>query len=211
MRLSSHALKFFLFPALATLAVEISVYHVDAVEGEDFVLVKQAEKSVSHGVGRTHGKAQLSDQFVKLIMHNAGLPSFFDAPSSAGYVQTSVLTQSSAPHADHYPPRGVEKKREPLCDNAMVAFLMLNTNDDAYFSHGETSVPVKEGTMVTFPGNVVHHTVITSGSVKLLGPFDVLGMQSVGGGDNDDTPTPKSSNSPTIKSSKKANIRRDLL
>jgi hypothetical protein len=125
------------------------VYHPDAVEGEDFVLVKQAEKFVPHGVGRTHGKAQLSDPFVKTIKHNARLPSFFDTPSSFGYVQTSVPTQSSVPHVDHYPPKGVEKKREPVGNNAMVAFLMLNTNDDAYFSHGETSVPVEEGTMVT--------------------------------------------------------------
>jgi hypothetical protein len=51
----------------------------------------------------------------------------------------------------------------------MVAFFDAETNDNAYFLHGKTSVPVKEGTMVTFPGNVVHHTVrINSGSIKLL-------------------------------------------
>jgi hypothetical protein len=74
MRLYSHALKFFLLPAFAILAARISVYHPDAVGGEDFVLVKQAEKSAPHCVGRTLGKVQLSDPFVKTIMHNAGLP-----------------------------------------------------------------------------------------------------------------------------------------
>jgi hypothetical protein len=81
-------------------------------------------------------------------------------------------------------------KRKPVGNNEMIAFLMLNTNDDAYFSHGETSVPVKEGTIVTFPGEVVHQTVIHSGSVKLLGPFDVLGMQSVGTTPAPVTPAP---------------------
>jgi hypothetical protein len=47
-------------------------------------------------------------------------------------------------------------ERKPVGNNEMIAFLMLNTDADAFFSHSETSVPVKECTIVTFPGNVVH-------------------------------------------------------
>jgi hypothetical protein len=92
----------------------------------------------------------------------------------------------------------------------MVAFLMLNTNDDAYFSHGKTSVPVKEGTMVTFPGNVVHHNVVNSGIVKLLGPFRILDMQDVAPPETIPPSAPaiiKSTKAPTIKSTKAPTIK----
>jgi hypothetical protein len=226
MKLSSHALKCFLLPVLAIVA-EISVHHQDAVEGEDFMVVKQSEQLVVHdGVIRSRGEAQLSGSFLDKIRGNSGLPSFLYAPSGGYAVQTSVLTESSVPHVDYYPQMVAGTKRKAVGKNELIAFLMLNTNDDAYFSHGESSVPVKEGTIVTFPGNVVHQTVIHSGSVKFLGPFEVFGMQSVG---SQQLPPPtqspvtqspvtspvasaiKSAKAPTIKSAKGPSIKSTIL
>jgi hypothetical protein len=185
---------------------------------------------VRDGIPRTRGEAQLSGSFLDKIRGNSGLPSFFYAAPSRGYytVQTYVLTESSLPHVDYhyYPQMAKGTKRKPVGDKEMIAFLMLNTNDDAYFSHGDTSVPVKEGTIVTFPGNVVHQTVIHSGSVKFLGPFEVFGMQSVG---SQQLPPPtqspvtqspvtspvasaiKSAKAPTIKSAKGPSIKSTIL
>jgi hypothetical protein len=108
----------------------------------------------------TRGKAQLSGSFLDKTRVSSGLPSFFSVPSCGYYaVQTPVLTESSLPHVDYhyYPQMAKGTKRKPVGNNEMIDLLMLNTNDDAYFPHGKTSLHVKEGTpIVTFPGNVVH-------------------------------------------------------
>jgi hypothetical protein len=196
MKLYSHALKFVLLPALSIVA-EISVQ--DAVEGEDFMVIKKSEKFVIHadGVTRTRGEAQISGSFIDKIRGNSGLPSFFYAPSGDYAMPTRVLTETSVPHVDYYPQMVAGTERKPVGNNELIAFVMLNTNEDAYFSIGETSVPVMEGTSIIFPGNVVHHTVIRSGSIKLLGPFDILGMQCV-----EATLAPSSVPVPVIKSTK---------
>jgi hypothetical protein len=52
-----------------------------------------------------------------------------------------------------------------------VAFVFLNTNQDAHFVHDDVSVPVVEGTLVHFNGAIPHHTIVNSGVVQLLGPI----------------------------------------
>jgi hypothetical protein len=54
-----------------------------------------------------------------------------------------------------------------------VSFVVfLNDNDDVFFKHEEEQVPVVAGSLVTFPGDVPHSTIVNSGEVYLLGPFD---------------------------------------
>lgn len=56
----------------------------------------------------------------------------------------------------------------------------METNPRAYFSWGDLSVPVEQGNMVVFDGQVPHQTVIEQGSVHLLGPFDAETFRMVG-------------------------------
>eukprot|EP00978_Attheya_sp_CCMP212_P021561 scaffold63092_cov45-Attheya_sp.AAC.1 len=60
----------------------------------------------------------------------------------------------------------------------------MNTNEDAYFDHGDTSVPIVEGSLVHFQGGKPHNTVVNSGFVNMLGPFDIMGFKSVGNGNS---------------------------
>ena len=62
-----------------------------------------------------------------------------------------------------------------------TAFVFMEDNDDAYFTVGGMSVPVVKGSLVRFNGARSHHTIINSGSVELLGPFEGGWLQSVGG------------------------------
>ena len=126
--------------------------------------------------------AKLSNKFLEKIQ--AKVPAILHDKDS-GLVQVSELHETSNAHVDYYPLKTGDKHRKPVGDDNLVSFLMLNTNKDAYFSHGDVSVPIQEGTMVTFPGNVPHQTIINSGKVNLLGPFDVMKMQSVGGSSGD--------------------------
>jgi len=93
---------------------------------------------------------------------------------------TKTLTSMSDIHVDYYPASAEKSSHEPVSDDELVAFLMMNDNDDAHFVHGSTSVPVKAGNLVSFNGNVMHHTVVNSGSVKLLCPISVNSLLSVG-------------------------------
>lgn len=61
-----------------------------------------------------------------------------------------------------------------------VAFVFLNSNPDASFVYGGTTVPVEAGTMVQFAGSEPHYTRVNSGSVQLAGPLDVTTLQPVG-------------------------------
>lgn len=79
-----------------------------------------------------------------------------------------MLTHTSPAHSDHY-----LDSKEVVNGNNQVAFIMLNSNHDACFQHGETSVPVIEGNLVHFDGKMEHNTVINSGFVHLLGPFEI--------------------------------------
>ena len=48
----------------------------------------------------------------------------------------------------------------------------MEDNDDAHFTIGSMSIPVVKGSLVRFNGARSHHTIINSGSVEMLGPFE---------------------------------------
>ena len=54
-----------------------------------------------------------------------------------------------------------------------VAFIPLNSNPDAYFQQGGMSVPIVKNSLIQFKGNEPHNTVVKSGVVNMLGPFQV--------------------------------------
>ncbi|KAL3773858.1 hypothetical protein ACHAW5_008718 [Stephanodiscus triporus] len=135
--------------------------------------------------GRSHGQAHLSPSLVRTLLEKMGIAfasfGFGGGGSDAQVgriVPTTTLTASSAQHVDHYPADSDGKRRSVGQDR--VAFVVLNTNPDAYFAHGKMSVPIVEGSLVHFIGGIPHNTIVNSGSVKLLGPFDVKSFIGVG-------------------------------
>eukprot|EP00591_Stephanopyxis_turris_P008380 CAMPEP_0195510812 /NCGR_PEP_ID=MMETSP0794_2-20130614/3348_1 /TAXON_ID=515487 /ORGANISM="Stephanopyxis turris, Strain CCMP 815" /LENGTH=317 /DNA_ID=CAMNT_0040638303 /DNA_START=39 /DNA_END=989 /DNA_ORIENTATION=+ len=104
----------------------------------------------------------------------------------------SVLVSTTNRHTDHL------STMPGICDDpdhfryravdseTRTAFVFLEDNPNAFFNHGEKSVPVTKGNMVIFDGRIPHHTVVNKGKVKLLGPFDPktfrLIITCVGGG-----------------------------
>lgn len=63
--------------------------------------------------------------------------------------------------------------------DGLVAFVALNTNRHARFVHDRQEIPIRRGTLVVFPGNVEHQTVVESGEVQLLGPFTLKDLRPV--------------------------------
>jgi len=90
-------------------------------------------------------------------------PRSVTATATAGLVKTMSMT--TEPHVDAYTESG-----DAVVDE-FVSFIFLNTNPDAEFVHGDQSVPVEAGKLVTFPGDEAHNTVIRRGLVQIAGPF----------------------------------------
>jgi len=135
------------------------------------------------------GEANIAPELLESIKKRVGVinfsPAFYRRPdydvpeeergaTAAGVTEvgaltdTRILTHTSPVHSDHVPETGkvVDGDRD-------VAFVMLNSNPDAYFQHGETSVPIVEGSLVSFDGRTPHNTVVNSGYVHILGPFEM--------------------------------------
>ena len=117
-------------------------------------------------------------------------------PTWGAGVPTRIITQSTAPHVDMFLESGMY-----VTDEDRVAFVFLNDNPDARFRHGDVDVPVEEGRLVYFNGNVIHKTVVENGSVHLLGPFNLRNLKVRVGFD----PPP-----PTVKSEKSTSTPKSL-
>ena len=82
---------------------------------------------------------------------------------------TQVIDATTDKHVDSYlVPDG---ERRLVENDKRVAFVFLNTNQDAHFVHDDVYVPVVEGTLVHFNGAIPHQTIVNSGVVRLLGPI----------------------------------------
>ena len=135
------------------------------------------------------GQANIAPQLLESIKKRVGVinfsPAFYRRPdydfpeqergvTAAGVTEvgvltdTRILTHTSPVHSDHVPETG-----QVVDGDRNVAFVMLNSNPDAYFQHGETSVPIVEGSLVSFDGRTPHNTVVNSGYVHILGPFQM--------------------------------------
>ena len=123
-----------------------------------------------HSPGKFAGKARLLPSFFRTLQEKTGI---FAAVDSSHVTNLRLMTESSALHIDEY-----QNGRQG--SPGRVGFVFLNTNPDAHFNHGQSSVPVVEGRMVLFDGGIPHNTIVNAGSVKLLGPFEVKSFIGVG-------------------------------
>jgi hypothetical protein len=128
-------------------------------------------------LGRPTGEVELPVH----IMHrfHAEKTSKYDALSHCSVfpqkVNTKLLMASSSCHTDAVMPHNGQRSEQAEEDTKIVGhvrFVFLNDNEDAFFKHGEEQVPVVAGNLVTFPGDVPHSTIVNSGEVYLLDPFD---------------------------------------
>jgi len=131
---------------------------------------------VDEGKARQRGKeAYLSAESIHKIKETMGI---LPVSSPEGmFVATTKIQKTTQRHTDYYTDaQGVVRPAEKD-----VAFVFMNDNPAAYFEYnGELSVPVIKGSLVRFNGLQLHNTVIESGTVELLGPFegDWLSMNS---------------------------------
>lgn len=150
-------------------------------EDVEFSIVKAPLKE-RHNFIYKRGSASVSPSFLKLIKEKLG--DILPVTSKEGAIfQTTVLTQSTLRHEDHYEGAtpGDGACGDAVAPGELAAFVVLDTNDkDAYFDHGETSIPLVKGTVLSFEGDVPHRTVLNSGKqVTLLGPFDLRRFSTV--------------------------------
>jgi len=83
----------------------------------------------------------------------------------------SKIVSTTAQHQDHHVE--YEEKWGQVLQDEKVAFVFLEDNQDAYFSHGKDKIPATKGKLVVFDGGEAHQTVLkpASSAVHLLGPF----------------------------------------
>lgn len=125
---------------------------------------------------RRHGRTLVESHFVRRLEESGAVAS---GQVASAELKTSILTQTSRPHKDiAYPESGGKEK---IGAEDQVVFVFLNDNPNARFVFGEQVVPVVAGNMVTFDGHQQeHNTVVESGEVHLLGPFESRRLQTVG-------------------------------
>ena len=128
-----------------------------------------------NGAARRHGVASLPASIARRMLSSICTDDGVCANKDVDFdleVRTSLIDRSTHEHVDHY--SNGEKVHED------VGFVFLNSNPDAHFQHGKDTVPIKAGNLVTFKGDVTHNTVVKSGQVHLLGPFDMVNFKGVG-------------------------------
>ena len=131
---------------------------------------------------RYRGISWLGASFLREMQEFAGIdlasPGVVDTSDDNSFYKMKMthIVKSSPWHTD-----GIEGNRRGFRESWPVGFYVLNDNPHAFFEidDDELCIPVVKGHFVTFNGNKPHHTVITDGSVDLLGPFDLKGVKCV--------------------------------
>jgi hypothetical protein len=140
--------------------------------------------------GRFRGKAHLSHSMVRAIweiISEPGPEEPIDIEQET-IVDTVIMDKTTEEHTDYYvDPIG---KRRLVEHDERVAFVFLNTNQDAIFVHNNMQVSVVEGHLVHFNGALPHNTIIKSGSVRLLGPFYSADLSTSVGSPSTVSPSP---------------------
>ena len=131
--------------------------------------VSIVEKAIIRG-GKLRGKARVSRSLINSVNDVFHLPGMNAMEyDEATLFNTQVIDATTDKHVDSYlVPDG---ERHLVENDKRVAFVFLNTNQDAHFVHDDVSVPVVEGTLVHFNGAIPHQTIVNSGVVQLLGPI----------------------------------------
>jgi hypothetical protein len=149
---------------------------------KDDILVNQRKGFVGCGEndndGRKTGEAFLSRQVMDKIREAVGLPPLGGGAAHTGgaTVQATLISKTTRMHSDSH----WDKERTPMSAHERTGFVVLSDDHDAYFSHGDTMVPLAQGSLVTFEGSVEHNTIVKFGNVLLAGPFDLTTFENVG-------------------------------
>jgi len=114
------------------------------------------------------GKAHLPPTFASTIMETLGI---LPTPDPHGSIVTTMQMFASTP-----------RHKDNVSGGGVAAFIFMNSNPNAYFDYGGTSIPIIKGNLVSFDGNVPHNTVIKKGSVEILGPWFGTWFSEVGAG-----------------------------
>lgn len=97
---------------------------------------------------------------------------------NGNFIATSKIAKTTNRHTDCCI---VDKdgKQFPY-EKATTAFIFMNDNPEAYFNYDDMSIPIKKGSLVVFKGDRPHNTIVRSGTVDLLGPFEGNWLTVVG-------------------------------
>ena len=107
-------------------------------------------------------------------------------------MQTLYLDESSRRHTDVR----VNGMAPVDSQDSLVAFYVQEATAGSYFQtdDNELCIPFVEGSAVYFNGGLPHNSIVKSGAVKLVGPFLLSSLESVGTGPP--PPAPKSGKVP---------------
>ena len=140
-----------------------------------------------HEDGRVYGKASVFPAFIRKMQQVTGkLVNLPDEDAQA--VQTLYLTESSRRHTDVR----VNGMAPVDSQDSLVAFYVHEAAADSHFEtdDDELCIPFVEGSAVYFNGGLPHNSIVKSGAVKLVGPFLLSSLESVG------SPAPKAGKVP---------------
>jgi hypothetical protein len=127
---------------------------------------------------RKTGEAFLSPQGIKKIREAVGglVASSGTTGGGGATVQAMLISKTTPVHCDSH----WDSERTPMSADERTGFVVLSSDHDAYFQHGDAMVPLVQGDLVTFEGSIEHNTVVKSGNVLLAGPFDLTTFANVG-------------------------------
>ena len=154
-----------------------SIQYVDNFLPND--VMEQLKNDISLTGGHSHrGQIMVSKYIQQRILDAVGRSECsIDADTttnSGGMFQTRFIGQSTQPHVDRY-----HHNNEVVDDDVM--FVALDSNPDAHFTHGDSSIPAVAGRLFRFAGSIKHGTTFNGGNpIQLLGPFSTKNFASVG-------------------------------
>ena len=197
-----------LFPQ-ASYTIEVDAAHENSAHGMWSGLT-EADRSRG-GSTRSYGSASVYPSFLKKIQKSLLAADNFD-DAIIRQVQTVRLTESSQRHTDcTMDGPNVARVLEKNSDE-QVGLFFQNTNPDAYFEtdDGDLCIPIVEGTFVSFDGSMPHRSVVNSGSIDMIGPFDLSSTELISVWTASPPPTPPTMDSKSGKQSKGGGFGRNL-
>ena len=203
-----------LFPQ-ASYTIEVDAAHENSAHGMWSGLT-EADRSRG-GSTRSYGSASVYPSFLKKIQKSLLAADNFD-DAIIRQVQTVRLTESSQRHTDcTMDGPNVARVLEKNSDE-QVGLFFQNTNPDAYFEtdDGDLCIPIVEGTFISFDGSMPHRSVVNSGSIDMIGPFDLsstelISVWGLGFGTNPPPSPPPTMDSKSGKQSKGGGDVRNLI
>lgn len=121
-------------------------------------LLKESQTTGHPNPTRTHATTMIDPVFVTDMHEAVGygpFPSVAKMDKKGIQLPLSTLTKTTRRHLDRN------------SKNSKTTLVFLNTNEDAYLSIGDHSVPVVAGSLVHFEGGSVDHNTIINGTFSV--------------------------------------------